>query len=75
MSNIDGSYIERILNDIQNLERDVFNKMNSAPTKQDELFKRSQLYTKESKLLHSIKTNLLQLKLLLPKIEEAEKRK
>ena len=32
MSNIDASYIERILNDIQNLERDVFNKLNTPPT-------------------------------------------
>lgn len=75
MSNIDNAYLDRIINDIINLERESFNKLNGPPTKHSDLYKTDKLYSEQSKLATNIKNSLVKLKKLLPKIEEVEKKK
>jgi hypothetical protein len=75
MSRIDNSYIEQMLNNIINLDREVFAKLNAPPTKQTELYKLDRMYAKQSKLLNTIRNNLVELKNVMKKIEDAEKQK
>ncbi len=75
MSKIDSSYIERVLNDVLNLDREVFSKLNAPTTKQTELYKLDKMYAKQSRVLNTIKNNLVELKNVIKKIEDAEKQK
>ena len=69
---IDDSYLNRLIDELQSCENEVFNKLKQPTSKANEIFKVSKLYEKQSKVLNQMKHNAITLKNLLPKIKEAE---